>query len=150
MSRVELRQGTALIGTDTSAPYTFTWPAVPAGSYTLIATAFDNLNASRASSPVAITVTPTGGSNPCAGLCTGPILFAGPNFQSGNLGTGATCHETRAVLHGGNCSNMQSRVLSVNGTAMSCAGWTLPAARNGGYCIRTTAGSPSFASFATW
>jgi hypothetical protein len=90
------------------------------------------------------------GTNPCASLCSNPVVFTTPSYQSGNLGTGAICRETTANLSGGNCSNMSSRTLTVNGTAMNCTGWTLPAKRNGGYCIQVTAGSPDYASFATW
>jgi hypothetical protein len=84
-------------------------------------------------------------------LCSNPVVFAGPGYQSGNVGTGATCHETLANLQGGNCSNVSSpRVLTVNGVAMSCGGWALPAKRNGGYCIQLNAGTPAWSAFATW
>ena len=95
-------------------------------------------------------VTVASSSTPCGGLCSSPVVFAGPNYQSGNLGTGATCHQTTASLNGGNCSNISGRSLKVNGTTMNCNGWTLPAKRNGGYCIQVTAGDPAWASFATW
>jgi cellulose 1,4-beta-cellobiosidase len=99
-----------------------------------------------------VSATPTaGGSNPCAGLCTTPTVFTGPNFQSGNLTTAARCFETTANLNGGNCSNMTGRTLTVNaGAAQSCNGWALPAKRNNGYCIQVTAGGVDWASFATW
>jgi hypothetical protein len=45
---------------------------------------------------------------------------------------------------------MASRTLKVNNTTMSCNGWSLPAKRNGGYCIQVTAGTPNYAAFATW
>jgi hypothetical protein len=90
------------------------------------------------------------GTNPCAGLCSNPVVFTTANYQSGNLGTDAICRETTANLSGGNCSNMSSRTLTVNSTTMSCNGWSLPAKRNGGYCIQVTAGTPSWASFSTW
>jgi hypothetical protein len=78
------------------------------------------------------------------------VLFTTVNYQSGNLGTGATCHQTTANLTGGNCSNIGSRTLKVNNTTMSCSNWALPAKRNGGYCIQVTAGTPNYTSFATW
>jgi len=91
------------------------------------------------------------GNTPCAGLCSNPIVFAGPGYQSGALGTAATCHQTSATLQGVLCSNVTSpRTFSVNGTLMSCSNSTPPAKRNGGYCIQTSAGNPSWASFATW
>ena len=47
-------------------------------------------------------------------------------------------------------ASLASRTLKVNNTTMSCNGWTLPAKRNGGYCIQVTAGTPSWTAFATW
>jgi hypothetical protein len=95
------------------------------------------------------------GTGACAGLCTSPTVFTiGSSYQSGNLGTGAVCYQTTSVVHGGNCSNFVSpRVLKVNGTTETCGGgnWSsIPAARNGGYCIQTTTGNQSYASFALW
>jgi hypothetical protein len=92
------------------------------------------------------------GSNPCAGICSNPVNFSG-NFQSGNLGTAATCHQT-TTLNGGNCGNFVSpRTLSINGTVMTCnnQNWSsLPPKVNGGYCVTTTAGNQPWAYFATW
>jgi hypothetical protein len=95
---------------------------------------------------------PACGGGPGDGLCSNPTVFSvPPNYSSGNLGTGATCHETTADINAGNCSNFVApRTLSVNGTVMDCGGWSLPAKRNGGYCIQTTAGDYFYAAFATW
>ena len=41
LARVEFYQGSTLLGTDTSSPYSFTWSSAPAGSYTLTAVASD-------------------------------------------------------------------------------------------------------------
>jgi hypothetical protein len=91
------------------------------------------------------------GSTPCAGLCTNPTTFTTQNYQSGQLGTLATCHQTSANLQGVQCSNVTSpRTFSVNGNVMSCSTSTPPAKRNGGYCIQTSSGNPTWASFATW
>ncbi len=57
IARVEFYQGTTLLGTDTSAPYSFVWNNVAAGSYALTARAFDNAGASSTSATVNITVT---------------------------------------------------------------------------------------------
>ena len=67
----------------------------------------------------------TGGlvaSTPCAGLCANPTEFTiNGSFQSGPIGTGATCYETKSVVHGGNCGNFASpRSLQVNGTTETC------------------------------
>lgn len=91
---------------------------------------------------------------PCDDFCDDPVVFISNNHQSGNLGTGATCHETTASLAGGVCGNFVSpRQLFVNGVAVTCD-WTpwsaLPQAVNGGYCITTTPGNHPWAAFATW
>jgi hypothetical protein len=76
------------------------------------------------------------------------------NYQSGNLGTAATCHQTTANLAGGNCGNFASgRTLMVNGVTMTCnsGNWSsLPPKSNGGYCVQTTAGNHPWAYFTTW
>lgn len=94
------------------------------------------------------------GPGPCAAHCANPTSFTSANFQSGNLGTAATCHEKVGPLQGGVCGNfVNPRKLLVNGVAMPCT-WTpwpsLPPAQNGGYCIQTTSGNHSYAAFATW
>ena len=58
VTRVEFRNGTTVLGQDTSAPYAFTWRNVPPGSHTLTARATDNAGAVTTSSPVGITVRP--------------------------------------------------------------------------------------------
>jgi hypothetical protein len=94
---------------------------------------------------------------PCSGLCNNPVEFTvadGSNFQSGNLGTGATCFETTSRLALGESSSFVSpRQLTVNGRVEPLNGnWTspLPPMRHDGYCIQTTAGNNSFAAFAAW
>ena len=93
-------------------------------------------------------------SNPCAGLCSNPTLFTASNFQANSIGTGATCYETTAPIHGGTCGNLVSpRKLTVNGATMTCnnANWSkIPASVNGGYCIQTTSGDYAYAYFTTW
>jgi hypothetical protein len=92
--------------------------------------------------------------SPCAAYCSNPVIFTTTNYQSGNLGTGATCHETTAQLNGAVCGNFSSsRSLSVNGVQMPCnwSPWpSFPAAQNGGYCITTTGGDYPWAAFTTW
>jgi hypothetical protein len=57
VTKVEFYSGTALIGTDTTSPYSMTWSAVAAGSYSLKAVAYDSAGANRASPLVSVTVT---------------------------------------------------------------------------------------------
>ena len=56
VSRVDFYQGTTLIGTATTAPFSTNWNNVTAGSYSLTAKATDNLGAQTTSTAVNITV----------------------------------------------------------------------------------------------
>ncbi|MCI0339069.1 MAG: Ig-like domain-containing protein [Acidobacteria bacterium] len=58
ISKVDFYRGTTLLGTDTTAPYEFTWSNVAAGSYSLTAKATDNSGGVTTSSAVSITVSP--------------------------------------------------------------------------------------------
>jgi hypothetical protein len=116
---------------------------------------YDNLTMGFAVDDIIVYAQPqTTAQGPCAGYCTNPVKFNGAaTYQSGNLGTGATCHESAVPIRGGNCGNFVSpRKLSVNGVTMNCnwANWSLPPAKNGGYCVYTTSGNYSWAAFSTW
>jgi regulation of enolase protein 1 (concanavalin A-like superfamily) len=56
LARVEFYSGSTRLGTDTSAPYSFAWSNVAAGTYTLRAVAFDAAGNSATSSSVTVTV----------------------------------------------------------------------------------------------
>ncbi len=56
VSKVELFEGTTLIGSLDSSPYSFTWSNVAAGSHTVTAVATDNSGSSSTSAPVVINV----------------------------------------------------------------------------------------------
>jgi PKD repeat protein len=121
-----------------------------AGTYTLRLTASDSALSSTDDMVVTVSA-----ASPCSGLCTNPVNFTiSSSFQSGNLGTGAVCYQTTSNINGGNCGNFVSpRTLKVNGTTETCNGgnWSsVPAKRNGGYCIQTTAGNYSWAYFSAW
>jgi hypothetical protein len=91
--------------------------------------------------------------SPCSGLCSNPVSFSVPDghtFESGPLGTRASCHETSSKLLAGTSSNFGDRTLTVNGREMPSSGnwpYPLPPQRNEGYCIRTTASQFSSARF---
>jgi regulation of enolase protein 1 (concanavalin A-like superfamily) len=59
IAKVEFYSGTTLLGTDTTAPYSFTWSSVVAGTYSLTAVAYDNLGGRATSAARSITVTGT-------------------------------------------------------------------------------------------
>lgn len=56
ISSVQFYNGTALLGSDASSPYSFTWTNVAAGSYSVTARATDNSGATTTSSAVSIMV----------------------------------------------------------------------------------------------
>jgi endoglucanase len=56
VARVEFLGGGAVVGTDTTAPYTFAWTNVGAGAYSLSARAFDNLGAGTTTTPITLAV----------------------------------------------------------------------------------------------
>ncbi|MEV0090861.1 glycoside hydrolase family 48 protein [Streptomyces sp. NPDC050738] len=78
ISKMEFYSDTTLLGTDTTAPYTFDYASVPAGSYSLYAKAYDSLGASAESTPVGITV------------AAGPSLVATPSQFGVQQGKTAT------------------------------------------------------------
>jgi hypothetical protein len=56
VARVEFYSGSTLIGTDTSSPYSVSWPNLTAGTYTLQAIAWDSAGASTTSATRTVTV----------------------------------------------------------------------------------------------
>ncbi|MGC4065111.1 MAG: fibronectin type III domain-containing protein [Polyangiaceae bacterium] len=65
----------------------------------------------------------SGAAAPCDSLCSSPVAYTTQSYNSGNLGTAATCHQTTANLQGLVCGNFASgRTFSINGTAVNCSG----------------------------
>jgi hypothetical protein len=56
LQHVQFFAGSTLLGTDTSAPFSFTWTTPPAGSYALSAVAMDQDGGVATASPVGVTV----------------------------------------------------------------------------------------------
>lgn len=57
VAQVAFYNGSTLLGTDTSSPYSFSWANVAAGTYTLTTRATDNAGAVTTSAAVSVTVT---------------------------------------------------------------------------------------------
>ncbi|WP_315823796.1 Ig-like domain-containing protein [Paraflavitalea speifideaquila] len=68
VTQVAFYNGSTLLGTDASSPYSYSWTNVTAGAYTLTARATDNAGAVTTSAAVNITVTTTGGGVNCTGV----------------------------------------------------------------------------------
>ena len=56
ISKVEFYNGTTLLGTATTSPYTFTWSNIVAGTYSITAVATDNSASKTTSLPISIVV----------------------------------------------------------------------------------------------
>jgi hypothetical protein len=84
VTQVAFYNGTTLLGTDTSSPYSYSWTGVQAGSYTLTARATDNGGATTTSAAVNITV-----SNPSTAPIGQTIWLRGSNnlYASSENGT---------------------------------------------------------------
>jgi len=105
VARVDFYQGSTLLGSDSTAPYTFSWPNVPAGTYALTAVATDNGNASTTSTTVTVTVNgaastlPSGWTDADVGAtgATGAASFASGTFTV--TGAGADVWGTADAFH---------------------------------------------------
>lgn len=56
VSKVEFYNGAVKIGEDLTGPYSFVWTAVPEGTYSITATATDNVGGVKVSAPITIVV----------------------------------------------------------------------------------------------
>jgi hypothetical protein len=65
VAKVDFYNGTTLLGTDATSPYSFSWGNVAAGTYSLTARATDNGNAVTTSAAVSVTVNNVSVSCPC-------------------------------------------------------------------------------------
>ncbi|MCY1080332.1 S8 family serine peptidase [Archangium lansingense] len=82
VSRVEFFQGTSLLGSDTTSPYSFDWntTGVANGTYSLTTKAYDAAGNVGSSSTVSVTV------NNVTGSCSiSEQLLANAGFESGNV-----------------------------------------------------------------
>ena len=56
LAKVEFYQGSTLLGTDTTSPYSYTWSSVASGTYSLTAVAYDTAGLKTTSSAATVTV----------------------------------------------------------------------------------------------
>jgi hypothetical protein len=110
VSKVDFYQGSTLLGTDTTPPYSFTWNNVTDGNYILTAKATDDEGAASTSSPVNITVNVTTGCTCIAGCSTRTVIV--PDFVK--EGAGEFCWE--ATNLGTYTNNWNLDKLTINGT----------------------------------
>ena len=65
VTQVQFFNGTNLLGTSTTAPYSYIYTTIPAGTYTFTARATDNCGAVTTSSVITVTVSRGGGGSTC-------------------------------------------------------------------------------------
>ncbi|MDB5257365.1 MAG: carbohydrate-binding protein, partial [Chitinophagaceae bacterium] len=70
VSKVDFYNGTTLLGTDATSPYSYTWTNVAAGTYSITAKATDNSGATATSGVATVKVNTVVVSNPCSGIAT--------------------------------------------------------------------------------
>ena len=89
---------------------------------------------------------------PCEGLCNNPINISSQYYNSGQLGSNATCHQSYQPMTGFVCGNIGAgREVMINGVQVPCGqSVTIPPQRAGGYCVQTDPGPYDWAYFVTW
>jgi Bacterial Ig domain/Glucodextranase, domain B len=108
--RVDFYQGSTLIGTRTSAPWTMTWTGVPGGTYSLTAKATDNGGATKTSTAVSVTV--TGARIVIAQPAPASVVYGGQAVVSGTFSGDAG---STVVVE----SATSSRVATLSGSTFS-------------------------------
>jgi len=88
ISKVEFYQGSTLLGTDSTSPYSYTWTSVAMGNYSLTAKAYDNNNAVTTSSAVNIIVWGTSDIGTVG--VAGSASYSGSTFTVSGAGAGIT------------------------------------------------------------
>lgn len=141
INKVEFYNGTTLLGTDNSGPYSYTWNNVANGTYTITAKAYDNVGASSSAS-ITIVVGDGGSTGQPAELIK---HGAGSSSQTINLGqsiasfyynwTNATTVEVTGMPAG------ISIVIDNNAKSVTFSG-TPTVAGTFNYTITTVGGSP--------
>jgi regulation of enolase protein 1 (concanavalin A-like superfamily) len=134
VTRVDFYQGSTLIGSDTTSPYSVVWTGAAAGSYSLTARAVDDDLATRTSATVAITVTPAGNQLPNVSI-TSPVSgqsFTAPASQT----IAATASDTDGTIVGVDFY-VGSQLLATDTTSPYTAAWSNVAA--GSYSLTAVA-----------
>ncbi|HEX6463955.1 MAG TPA: Ig-like domain-containing protein, partial [Vicinamibacterales bacterium] len=115
LTQVEFYNGTSLLGTATTAPYTFSWSSVPPGTYALSAIAYDAAGLTTQSAPVSVTVTTDQAQPPVVSL-TSPA-------------DGSTFTEPATITITANASDPQNQLTQVefySGTTLLGTATTAP------------------------
>ena len=114
VQKVEFYQGSTLIGTDTSAPWSCTWSGMATGIYTLTARIYDNSGGTASTSPVIISVTNPGDPVPASSMiATG--LDDVEESSTGNLSSNINSTDIELVNDSGTGAGNQTVGLRFTG-----------------------------------
>lgn len=98
IAKVEFFNGSTLLGTDTSSPYSYSWTGVAAGSYQITARATDNAGGTGTSGIVNVTVSGTNG-------CSSPQYVENGGYVAGSVVKNAgNEYECKAFPYSGWCN----------------------------------------------
>jgi len=122
ITKVDFYNGSTLLYSDTTSPYTYTWNNVAQGSYSLTAKAYDNLNAVTTSSPISIVVNAGGG-----GGADKYVTVTGAGAHNGTPGNEWTIYEAATNAVAGDTVHLVKGLYSItnrlsfsnNGTSSS-------------------------------
>jgi hypothetical protein len=153
VSNVQFFNGTILLGSDATSPYSFAWTNVAAGTYTLTAMATDNNGAVTTSSAITITVTspPAGITIQAETACTSDGIlneavnagFNGTGYLNLNNAVGSAATWTL------NSSASQTVSLSIRYANASATSRNMSLSVNGTIQVATV-NFPSTAAWTTW
>ncbi|QDQ25033.1 hypothetical protein FNU76_00965 [Chitinimonas arctica] len=154
ITRVEFYNGSTKLGEDSSAPYSYSWMAVPVGNYAnLTAKLVDSLGGVTTSAPVAVTVTASqggGGDTPVKisfassyvdGLITGGV-DAGSLPGELSVGGGAASYSLPIAVPPGTAGLAPSLSLNYNSngsSGLAGLGWSLSGRSSVQRCSRSIA-----------
>ncbi len=113
ITKVDFYNGTTLISTDSTAPYTATISNAAAGSYSLTAKATDNCGATKTSTAIVVTVNLVNPVNPCTGNTAPTVSLTAPT-NGASFAAGASIGLTASATDNGTIT----KVDFYNGTTL--------------------------------
>jgi Bacterial Ig domain len=113
ITKVDFYNGTTLLGTDTTSPYSYSWASVAAGTYSITAKATDNLGSVTTSAAMSVTV---GTNKPPTVSITAPVNNAAFTAPAA-INIAATAADTDGTI---------AKVEFYNGTALLNSDTTSP------------------------
>jgi poly(3-hydroxybutyrate) depolymerase len=152
ISKVDFYNGTTLLGTDTSAPYSYTASGLAAGTYLFKAVATDNKGATGTSNTVTVTV--TGATQALAPYGGTPAAIPGTiqaeNYDLG--GQNVAYYDSTSGNTGGAYRSDSVDVETVLGGSVTDVGWTtdnewlkytVQVAKTGAYTVTANIATPN-------